>query len=136
MEYSHDNGDTWQSAGSASITEKSYTEFKFIVNVTGNNLLRLRQTSGSRVNIDNLSVTDFVKQSGIEIVDDIQNWEAYSLGGQLVIENHGEAERFIVYNLEGMILADRVISGSASISLTPGFYIVSNLRDIRRVVVK
>ena len=136
VEYSHDNGDTWQSAGSASITEKSYTEFKFIVNVTGNNLLRLRQTSGSRVNIDNLSVTDFVKQSGIEIVDDIQNWEAYSLGGQLVIENHGEAERFIVYNLEGMILADRVISGSASISLTPGFYIVSNLRDIRRVVVK
>ena len=81
-------------------------------------------------------MTDFVKQSGIEIVDDIQNWEAYSLGGQLVIENHGEAERFIVYNLEGMILADRVISGSASISLTPGFYIVSNLRDIRRVVVK
>lgn len=136
VEYSSDNGDTWQSAGSAAITETSYKEFIFTVNVPGNNLIRLRQTSGSRVNIDNISVTDYVKQSGIEIVDEIQNWEAYSLGGQLVIENHGEATRFIVYNLEGMILADRVISGSADIALTPGFYIVSNFNDIRRVVVK
>ena len=35
-----------------------------------------------------------------------------------------------------MILADRTVSGSATLPLTPGFYIVSNLTDIRRVVVK
>lgn len=111
-------------------------EFTFPVNVKGDNLIRLRQTSGERVNIDNFTVTDYAGQSAIEIVDDIQTWEAYSLGGSLVIENHGEASRFIVYNLEGMILADRTVSGSATLPLTPGFYIVSNLTDIRRVVVK
>ncbi|WP_303027044.1 endonuclease [Duncaniella muris] len=136
VEYSADSGQTWQSAGKAEISSSAYTEFTFPVNVKGDNLIRLRQTSGERVNIDNFTVTDYAGQSAIEIVDDIQTWEAYSLGGSLVIENHGEASRFIVYNLEGMILADRTVSGSATLPLTPGFYIVSNLTDIRRVVVK
>ena len=72
-EYSADSGRTWQSAGKAEISSSAYTEFTFPVNVKGDNLIRLRRTSGERVNIDNFTVTDYAGQSAIEIVDDIRH---------------------------------------------------------------
>lgn len=138
VEYSADNSD-WQTAGTVTVNSDDYKEYSVVVNTPGENYIRLRKTAGKRGNIDDITVTDYT--AGIEDIeaDPLDEWEAYADNGRLVIENHGSQAEFVVYNIQGMVLYERVIGAiPRSISLSEGIYIICNAGSdtTRRVLVK
>lgn len=138
VEYSTDNSD-WTTAGTVTVNTDDYKEYRVAVNTPGQNYIRLRKTAGKRGNIDDITVTDYT--SGIEDIeaDPLNEWEAYADNGRLVIENRGPQAEFVVYNIQGMVLYERVIGAiPRSISLTEGIYIICNAGSdtTRRVLVK
>lgn len=137
VEWSTD-GETWTSAGSVTVSGASYAEHSVSINRAGNVYLRLRQTSGKRVLIDNIAAADY---SAVGAVDELyyHSWDAFARGGQLIIENRQpEAAEFSVYGIDGIARLDGQIlpSGETSVSLPAGLYIVVSGDFARRVVVK
>lgn len=135
LEYSTDGGKTWQSAGTGTINSTTYTEQKFTVNVAGNARLRVRQTSGKRFMIDEISAT---KYSNLvpDAVADYHRWDAFCRDGKLVIEAD-ETVVATVYNIDGSTtFAGTINAGESTLTLTPGLYIVSVDDFARRVLVK
>lgn len=133
-EYSLDGGATWIVAGTFELT-KTYTLCEKEVNKVGNVRVRLVQTSGSRVLIDDISVTDY-GDSGVEKVD-YHTWDAYSLNGELVIENEVAGKGVNVYTVDGVTVYSETLSaGTVSIGLPKGLYVVVIDDFARRVLVK
>ena len=58
LEYSTDKGSTWNTLKTYSITESSLSQFTAEANVTGDARIRLRQTAGKRLNIDDIAITN------------------------------------------------------------------------------
>lgn len=139
IEYSAD-GAEWTNAGNAQIEGNSYDMYTIPVNVVGDNFIRLRQTAGKRLNLDDIEITDHIKTGLESIAQETEgsSWDAYCPSHSvLTIENNGEARPFLVYNLDGIVLIEKTLSTVAtSFSLPQGFYIVSDRRTSRRVVVK
>lgn len=135
IEYSPDGTD-WIPAGEAILDSDAYKHFTVTVNVPGNNFLRLRQTAGARGNIDDISVSDY--QAGVNGIEYADGWDAFASQGTLIVDNRAETpRRFIVYNLEGIVLANREIPhGTYNFNLSAGLYIVASDALARRVVVK
>ncbi|MDE5607831.1 MAG: endonuclease [Muribaculaceae bacterium] len=137
VEWSAD-GDAWSTAGNVTVSGDSYTEQSVSVNHAGNLYLRLRQTSGKRILIDNISATDC---SAVGAVDELyyHSWDAFARDGQLIIENRGaEPAEFSVYGIDGISRLDAVSlpAGETVLELPKGLYIVVSGDFARRVVVK
>lgn len=135
LEYSTDGGQIWQSAGTGNVTSSTYAEQTFTVNVAADARLRVRQTSGKRFMLDEISAT---KYSNLvpDAVADYHRWDAYSRDGQLVIEA-AEAVSATVYGLDGAtVFAAQISAGETVLTLAPGLYIVSVDDFARRVLVK
>lgn len=136
VEYSGDNGASWQSAGSAIIDSDDYKLFSFVVNATGYNMIRLRQTAGKRGNIDDITVSDY-RPSSVNSIEADDSWDSFSVNGTLVIDNHGSKATFTVFSVEGIIYVEQQIgTASRSFALSPGLYIVTDNHTARRVLVK
>lgn len=138
VEYSLDNGATWEPAGTADVDSENYKKYTFTVNKAGAGRIRLRQTSGKRFKIDDIAITDF-RQSGIDGVEsDYRSWDAFCRGGKLIIENTGNGPRTVrVYGVDGIAYHTGVASpGETALSLPVGLYIVAVDDFTRRVVVK
>jgi endonuclease I len=56
LQYSTDGGNTWVTAGSCS-PNSTWQQYTFNMNVTGNVRFRIKQTAGSRFNIDDIAIT-------------------------------------------------------------------------------
>ena len=134
FEYSPD-GAAWTKAGSVTIASDEFSPYSLTVNQPGANYIRLVQTAGKRGNIDDITVSDY-KTSGIEDGDSYHTWTAYSLGGNLVIENNGPERAFAIYSIDGIVVYEGTIGSNLSITLPADLYIVSDNEDARRVVVK
>lgn len=135
LEYSTDGGTTWQSAGTGTVSSTTYTEQKFTVNVAGNARLRVRQTSGKRFMVDEISAT---KYSNLvpDAVADYHRWDAFCRDGKLVIEAD-ETVMASVYSLDGStVFAAQVGVGETTLDLAPGLYVVSVDDFARRVLIK
>lgn len=138
VEYKPEVSGDWINAGEVTVSANSFAKYEVPVNVTGSNFIRLRQTSGKRGNIDDITVTD-KKASSVDIIKDdtLADWDAYCLNKALVIVNHGEAATYHVYNLDGKTVGGASLHGSQyTVSLPAGLYIVTNGRNSRRVVVR
>lgn len=138
VEYKPEMSGEWINAGEVIVSANSFAKYEVPVNVTGSNFIRLRQTSGKRGNIDDITVTD-KKASSVDIIKDdtLADWDAYCLNKALVIVNHGEAATYHVYNLDGKTVGGASLHGSQyTVSLPAGLYIVTNGRNSRRVVVR
>lgn len=136
IEYSAD-GSNWTNAGSVTAKSDNFTTYSVPVKAEGNLYLRLRQTAGARGNIDNIAVTDYMK-SGIDNIEYEDSWDAYcDADSRLVINNMGDsARRFTVYDIKGMVLFNGMVpSGTFTLSLTPGIYLVGSDVMVRRLVV-
>lgn len=134
-EYSTDNGVTWKSAGTATATDAVQTH-NYTVNVTGNARVRIRQVSGTRLFVDDISLTDYT--SGVSVTtDDFRTWDAYAVGHTLVIENRNDSREFEVYSVDGMLIHSVTVGNAAATrSLSPGLYIVVADDFARKVLVK
>lgn len=127
----------WTNAGSVTAKSDNFTTYSVPVKAEGNLYLRLRQTAGARGNIDNIAVTDYMK-SGIDNIEYEDSWDAYcDADSRLVINNMGDsARRFTVYDIKGMVLFNGMVpSGTFTLSLTPGIYLVGSDVMVRRLVV-
>lgn len=135
VEYTTDGGSTWQSAGTAEITATAYTEYTFTVNISRPARLRLRQTAGERVNIDDIEATAFSGLVPAEVAD-YHRWDAFCRDGRLIIEA-SEAVEFRVYALDGTLLySATATAGETEINLPAGLVIVGVDDFARRVLIK
>ena len=134
-EYSTDGGTTWKSAGSAKATSAVETH-RFTVNVPGNARIRLRQTAGSRLLVDDIALSNYSSSVAVT-TDDNHSWDAYAVGSTLVIENKAGERSFEVYAVDGTTVLSRTISAATyTRTLTPGLYIVVSGDFARKVLVK
>lgn len=145
LEYSVDGGLTWTAAGEGSIetpasTTKTYQTHTFTVNRPGNVRLRLRQTYGQRMCLDDIKATAY--RSGVEDAaavfgdDRGTGWDARSIAGNLVIDTDRDT-RAAVYSIEGQMVADaKITAGTHTLAVNPGLYIVVIGQASRRVMVK
>lgn len=137
VEWSAD-GEVWTTAGTVKISAADYTEQSVSIRHAGNLYLRLRQTAGSRVLIDNIAASDY---SAVGAVEELyyHSWDAFARAGCLIIENRRpDAAVFSVYGVDGIARLESVSlpAGETSIRLPAGLYIVVSGDFARRVVVK
>jgi endonuclease I len=142
VEYSTDGGESWTVAGSVDLpapktAAKSYAPYSFNVNKAGKVRIKVQQTSGQRMCVDNISITDYFGSDGIDgVLSDYKSWDAYCRLGQLCIEL-SSPQKVAVYGVDGVTYLDGTLSaGTTTLSLAKGLYIVVVDDFSRRVLVK
>ncbi len=140
---SNDHGATWQKVGDVTVkgnggAENVYAEYSVSVNRADATRLKIEQTSGARCMLDDLSVSDH--KSSVQLTPEghaYHTWDAYCLNRQLVIENSDSDNIFSVYSMDGReVFVGKIMSGSLSLSLPAGLYVVNVCDFSRRVLVK
>jgi endonuclease I len=133
--YSTDKGETWTSAGQASVTATSYEKYTFTVNQVGDVRIKIEMKAGKRMMIDYLTISDY-NTTNVSNAEYYHTWDAFSNGGQLIIEM-GQADNVAVYGVDGITYYDgKLAAGTTKMSLAKGLYIVSVGDFTRRVLVK
>lgn len=135
VQYSTD-GTNWTDAGNCTITGTSFSEYTVTVNKTGSLYIKLLQTAGKRLLIDNIKVSDY---SAVGAVDELyyHSWDAFCRDHKLVIENKQDGEMFNVYGMDGIeYFGSELPVGETQVQLPKGLYIVVSADFSRRVLVK
>ena len=137
LSYSTDGGATWQPAETYTISETSAKPYSAEIDVTGSARIRFSAGDGSgRWFIDNITITNYSELAAVEELY-YHSWDAYCLGGQLVVECKDKAEHVAVYSVDGMLHVNTDLEqGRHSFDLAKGLYIVVVDDFARRVVVK
>lgn len=95
---STDNGQNWRELGSVPVTATTYTRHTIDANVHGQVRIRMKQTAGMRVMIDNLAISDYPTASISEAAPDFTYPEAettyYNLQG-IRVENPVAGQTYI-----------------------------------------
>lgn len=136
VETSTDGGQTYEPAGETNLTGDAYTEHSVFAGVSGKARVRIRQTAGKRLLIDDVAITPHT--SGCEYLDaDYHAWDAFCRGGRLVVEVTRNTGTFFIYALDGTAVAETpLVTGFHNFDVAPGLYIVVCGDDARRVVVR
>lgn len=146
VKLSADNGTTWETVGTITIPSTStggnnaYAEYTLPINKEGMLRLKLEQTAGARLMLDDLRISDYRNQSGVGEANkaEYHSWDAYSRSGRLILESNGTSGDIVsVYSIDGTeVYSDILPKGETALNLTPGLY-VAVVRDFsRRVLVK
>lgn len=144
---SQDNGTTWQKAADVEVAanpgadgNNSYAEYTVPLNIAGATRLKLNQTSGGRVMIDDIRISPYSSQNGIQQANaaEYHSWDAYCLGGKLVLESDGRSmDEAAVYSVDGTLVYTGIIAeGTTSLAVGTGMYLVTVRDFTRRVIVK
>lgn len=97
---STDGGANYTKAGTFHIGPDAFRECRLSLLTPGNIRIKLQQTSGARLLVDHLSISDYT--SGLEFPDaDYHAWDAYSCDGSLVVEARHQIEAAI-YGIDGI----------------------------------
>lgn len=133
---SDDNGATWTSAGKAAVDVAEYRPYTFTVNKPGDIRLKIQQTAGARMLVDNIEAGDY---SSAGVTDsEFASWQAYGHNGMLTIITADTSADIYVYALDGLTVysAPGRSDATFTVSLTSGIYIVAVGNASRRVMVK
>lgn len=135
VEYTTDNGNTWNTVATVKVTESTYSKFSAEVNVSQPLRLRFTRTEGSRVNLDNIEATACLGLVPPSVAD-YHRWDAFCRDGKLCIE----ADQPVlanVYALDGTTLFSAVVPvGITSLDIPTGLCIVAVDDFARRVLIK
>lgn len=135
VSYSVNGGNSWIAIGSETVSATTLTEYSYTVNVTGNVRIKIEQTSGKRLNIDDISITDYKDNSGVEEIKSLQ-WMSYSTLGGLVVET-SEAIDVEIYSMDAVKVYGSIVGqGKTIVSLEKGVYIVVAGDEAKKVIVK
>lgn len=135
VEYTTDNGNTWQSAATVDLTSNVYSKFTVTINQSKPVRLRFTRTVGNRVNIDNIEATAYSSLVP-ESVADYHRWDAFCRDGQLCIEAD-EPVLAHVYALDGTTLFSAIVpAGITTLDVPTGLCIVAVDDFARRVLIK
>ena len=139
VEVSSDGGNSWKHIGTADVSNTDYRQFTFTANVAGNVRVRIAQSEGSRLHLDDVAVSNY-GQSGIHDAeaDSYYGWDAFSpAAGTLRVLT----DRDIIADVHGIdgityVSAAAIAAGEADFDLPAGLYIVVVDGQSRRVLVK
>lgn len=135
--YSTDGGSKWTPVETFSLSETTAKTFSADIDVTGSARIKFESTASSgRWFIDNIAITNYSALAAVEELS-YHSWDAFCLGGQLVVECKEKAEHVAVYSVDGMLHVNADLEpGQHSFTLAKGLYIVVVDDFARRVVVK
>lgn len=138
VEYSTDSGNTWKALESVVVSESSLTEHRWEgLEIKGNVRFRIVQSAGARLNIDDISITEFIDDTAVPTISAAADWKAVpARGGVLVTAPQGS--HVVTYSLDARVVADTIVASRPQlVPLPSGIYIVtlSNTQG-RKVVVK
>ena len=131
--YQSVSNDLWEKVEEFDIPKGDLEEYTAIVNVSGPVKFKFEQTAGSRLNIDDVKITAYTISS-VNAIEQPE-WDAYCAAGQLRVET-SVPSTICVYSIDARQVYGGNVTGSTSIPLTAGYYIVVNGNDSRNVIVK
>ncbi len=137
VEISADHGSSWEEIGHVTVTGSGlWTKFDIPVNRAGELRLRLRQSSGKRVLLSRVSLSDYLF-SGLNQTLGYHSWDAYCRDGRLVIDvvDRTHPCQVAVYDMAGMTCFNGRLGATTALELPAGLYIVVVDNFARRVVV-
>ena len=136
LSYSTDGGLSWIQARKFTVSSPSYQEYSATLNVSGNVRVKLDRTSGGRVCLDDVSISNFAGISSVADLD-YHRWDAFGRGGELVVETYsGLTLEVAVVGTDGIVYYSGKVKGEYSLALPAGLYIVVVDDYARRVVVR
>lgn len=135
VSYSIDGGSSWVELGKEAVSAVTLTEYGYTVNVTGDVRIKIEQTSGKRLNIDDISITDYNATSSVDVIEN-SRWLAYPMIGGLAIETSENID-VEIYSMEAVkVYNARVVKGKSYIQLDKGLYVVVVGDEAKKVIVK
>lgn len=142
VSYSIDGGAHWTEIQDFTVTSAkagALNEYSTpTLDILGDVRFKLQQSSGSRVNIDDIEIRSADPATGINTIvaqpDDI-TWNAYAATGGIIIKS-GKALDFEIYNLDAKMVKKCHVNSASIISLPAGIYVVVNGNHSRKVIVK
>lgn len=135
VSYSTNSGESWTLLGTATVTLTALQEFRFPINAPGNIRIKIEQTEGKRVSIDDISLSDF-STGGIGDMKAPGSWDAYAAQGGIAIESDG-SHAVEIYSMAAVKLyGKKVASHKTIVPMAPGVYVVVSGNDSRKVIVK
>lgn len=117
VDVSTDGGVSWRSAGKVTVTSADYASYSVFVGEALPARVRIQQTSGKRLNLDNLGVTRH--SSGVDAPDAARHsWDAFARGGDLVVNVDAEELEVGVYALDGSTVHSGVLGRGEHVFLS------------------
>lgn len=139
LSYSTDAGANWTTLSTFTVghaTDGNLNSYSCATGgITGNVRFKWTRTSGKRVNIDNIAITDYT--SGLIGVDAGRAWDACpACGGIVLTPAAAQATQFAVYDMEARTVFSGALAASHTVALPAGVYVVSANGHSKKVVVK
>lgn len=137
VEYSIDGGRTWKTAGNVTVASAQYEQYSAPVNTPGNVRVRIAVVEGKRINLDNVSITNY--SSGInDPAAERHSWTAYCPEAGVLRVEASESVDVTIHGVDGItyVSSAAVAAGDNDFSLPEGLYVVVVGKDTRRVLVK
>lgn len=135
VSYSTNGGSTWNELQTVTLSKNNWREYSIPVNRVGNIRFRLQQEGGDRINIDDIAITNYTS-SVSSPVEDENGWDAYaSAPGELTL-TATEAVQIEVYSVDAKQTFGGIVTGSHTLSLDKGIYIVVSGNASKKVIVK
>lgn len=137
VSYSTNGGSTWTKAETIALPSKSgLREYSITLNKTGNIRFRFERASGERINIDDISITNYVTASAAPATADKEGWNAYSpTQGQLTL-TAVEPCAIAIYSIDGKQVHCSQVTTTTTLQLASGIYIVASGSTSKKVIVK
>ncbi|MBR5640121.1 MAG: endonuclease [Muribaculaceae bacterium] len=142
VSYSVDGGTTWTEIQDFTITSAkagALNEYSTpTLNILGDVRFKIQQSSGSRVNIDDIEITSADTSTAISILADETgqlNWDAVAVTGGIVI-NSEKAQNFEIYNLDAKLMNKCHVGSATFVTMPAGIYIVVNGNHSKKIIVK
>ena len=133
---STDGGTTWKPIATGVTVTSTWQQFTYSdLKTEGNVRLKITQTGGTRLNIDDITITDYKASTVVDNVVANRGWDAIASGNHLILES-GEELTFEVYDLEARLVARVKVNGRATLPLASGIYVVTAGNDAKKVIVK
>ncbi len=135
IETSTDEGKTWSIKGTVEIADANWKEYTVTANVAGNAMMRLRETSGKRFMLDNITISD--RTAGCDDpAAERHLWDAYSRNGVLTVTVMTDSIDAEVYAVDGRTLyTGSLLEGTHNIDgLAVGTVVIVHSGDFSRTV--
>ena len=136
VSYSTNGGSTWDKAETIALPSKSgLREYSITLNKTGNIRFRFERASGERINIDDISITNYVTTSAAPATADKEGWNAYSpTQGQLTL-TAVEPCAIAIYSIDGKQVHCSQVTTTTTLQLASGIYIAASGSTSNNVIV-
>lgn len=135
IKYSIDGGNTWTEVATEVVSVKALTEYTYPINKAGNVRVKFEQTAGKRLNIDDVSITDYVTPSAVDMTQ-VGGWIAYGVKGGIEV-NTSKNITMEVYSIDGDKVNEMDLQpGVHHMHLVQGVYILVSGEVGKKVIVK